>query len=114
MDMESQKRLSLILGIVILIWSVLEREGSLTETAISIALFLFLFWIIPSRFDRNCAVFFVLVFCIGVPAGMIADNHVEIPVWLAWAWLGLSLVVSVFFPFRYFRFFRKYAPDSFH
>ena len=74
MDMETQKRLSLILGMVILIWPLHEWGASPTEIAISIALFLFLFWIIPSRFDRNCAVFFVMVFCIGVPAGMVVGQ----------------------------------------
>ena len=116
MNMKTQKKLALIYGVPIaLIWLVVEEWGeSFTETAISMALFLFLLWVIPARFERNCAVFFVMVFCIGVPAGMVVDNFVEIPAWLAWAWLGFSLVVSVFFPFRNFRFFRKYSPDSFH
>lgn len=109
--MESRKMLSLILGIVILIWSILEWGGSFTEIAIGIILFLFVFWAIPSRFDRNYAVFCVMVFCIGLPVWVIAENFVEISAWLGWAWLGLSLVASIFFPFHYFR---KFSPDSFH
>lgn len=114
--MKTQKKLALIYGVPIaLIWLVAEGWGeSFTEIAISLAFFLFLLWVIPARFERNFAVFWILLFCIGVPLGMIVDNTVGIPTWLVWAWLGGSLVVSVFFPFRYLRFFRKYSPNSFH
>ncbi len=115
MDIETQKKLAPYYGVVIfLIWAIVEGEQSFPEIAIGLALLLFLIWVIPPRFDRNFAVFWIMLFVIGVPLGMVVDNFVEIPTWVAWAWLGFSLVLSVFFPFHYFRFFRKYSHNSFH
>ena len=83
-----------------------------TAIAISFAGVIVLHWVIPSRFDRNFATFEVLFFWIGFPLAMIVENLLgEIPGWLVWTWLGLSLTISVLCPLP---FLKKFSPSSFH
>ena len=97
---------------IVLFWGGFQGGISFTDIAILSVLLLILHWVVPSRFDRNFGMFEILFFWIGVPLAMIAEGTLdETPVWLVWTWLGFSLVVSVFFPFS---FFKKFSPSSFH
>lgn len=104
MDMDRQKRLASRSALLaILIWTIFEEE-SMIEVVIAMAIFLFLDWIIPERYERNFMTFWVLIF-VGIPGWMFMDNVVEIPVWAVWAWLVFSLAAGILFPFPSLRWF---------
>lgn len=116
MDTKTFVKIVAYIGVTIgLFWSVLQGKLSFANLAIIVVLVVVLHWAIPSRFDRNFGTFEILFFWVGFPLAMVTENTLgEVPMWIVWTWLGLSLIVSVFFPFPYFRFFRKYSPNSFH
>ena len=69
-----------------------------------------LYQILPSRFNPN---FFVLEIMLGAgfALAILTQNlHVNIPGWAVWAWMGISVAISVFGPIP----LRKLSSKSFH
>lgn len=69
-----------------------------------------LYRVIPSRFDAN---FFILEIMLGLGFALAVITQsldIQIHRWALWAWLGLSIPISIFGPIL----LRKFSSGSFH
>lgn len=83
----------------------------LTDILITLVVIIALHRVMPSRFDLN---FFTLEIMLGagfVLATIAPNLLIEIPSWTIWAWMGLSVVISVICPLSLLK---KFSPNSFH
>ena len=83
----------------------------LTDILITLVVIIALHRVMPSRFDLN---FFTLEIMLGagfVLATISQNLLIEIPSWTIWAWMGLSVVISVICPLSLLK---KFSPNSFH
>ena len=79
---------------------------------ITLVVIIALYRAIPSKFDPN---FFTLeiMFGAGFALAVIAQNSLlDIPSWTMLAWIGLSVVISVFCPLPLL--LKKFSDSSFH
>ena len=105
MKTETKIRIVTFIGVAIVLLRA-GFQGGMNFSVIALILgsLLVLHWIIPAKFDRYFGTFEVLFFWIGILLALIVENFLGgIPSWLIWTWLGVSLAISVLYPFPLFK-----------
>ena len=102
----------LAVAAIALLLLVFHKTSPLPGILITLVVVLALHQTFPSRFDPN---FFTLEIMFGAGfalATIIQNSPTEIPGWTVWAWIGLSVVISVICPLP--RLLKKFSGSSFH